>query len=1089
MKILKYFFAFIFITATLVNAQFGQNRVQYKEYDWRYIQTKHFDVYFSPEGETIAEFTAAAAENALASIQDYLNYQINSRIALIVYNSHNDFQETNTTDSYIGQGTGGFTEPFKNRVVFPFEGDYQKFRHVIHHELVHAVMRDKLYGGTVQNIIAKNISLQLPIWYHEGMAEFLSSGWETNSDMFIRDAIINEYLPDISRLGGYFAYRGGQSLFHYIEQTYGKEKIGEMLDKVQGLGNVDAGIKASIGLSIEDLNERWKKYLKREYWPGIAERQDPDEFAKRLTDNKETGGFYNTSPTLSPQGDKIVFISDRDIYLDVYLMNAFDGEIIDEIIESGRTNDFEELNVLYPSMTWAPDNKRIALSRKSGGFDRIYIYNIETEDGEEVPYAFDGIESIDWSSDGSKLAFTGSNASQSDIYIYNFDTGDLTNLTNDLFSDSDPRWTPDNKHIIFSSDRGEYLDSTMVPEDFFMYSHNFEQMDLYVKNTETGKTLRITDWPYSNEKNAVVAPDGSQILFVSDYNGIDNIYKINVPSDRSETDTTNTSDIKPFPVTNSLNGISQLSLSADGKKLAFTSLYNYGYNIFVLNNPFELEIEEDTIPFTNYMQRVWDEKDKKEERVAKTNVEYSRPKKENPWKNYIFDKNIVAVEPETEADTVKTEEKVKTGEERSKIFTGQYEKEAEKDSSAGDYSNVVFRPGSDIETKGGEEVSRDSIFTSTLDDDGNYLVHKYKINFSPDMIYANAGYSTYYGLLGTTVLSFSDMLGNHRLIGVTSMQVDLKNSDYGLAYYYMPKRINYGIEGFHTARFVYLLRDGYRELFRFRNYGGVLSMSYPLNRFYRLEGGVSLLNVSAENLDNVNESTENVNYIIPSVSFVHDNTLFGYTSPIEGTRYNITLFGNPGFTGKDQSFYSVTFDYRKYWRFLYDNGFVFRLSGGYSGGGNPQRFFLGGTENWINRTFRTGEIPLNDASDFAFLSPALPMRGFDYAERIGSHYSLMNLELRMPLIRALLTGPLPVLFQNIMGVAFIDAGAAWDKNEQLKLFDRTNSGTTQTKDLLLGTGYGFRMNFIFLWRFDIAWSYDFREFSGPKYYLSLGLDF
>ncbi len=72
-----------------------------------------------------------------------------------------------------------------------------------------------------------------------------------------------------------------------------------------------------------------------------------------------------------------------------------------------------------------------------------------------------------------------------------------------------------------------------------------------------------------------------------------------------------------------------------------------------------------------------------------------------------------------------------------------------------------------------------------LDKNGNYLVNKYKITFGPDLIYANAGYSTFYGLIGTTVLSFSDVLGDHRLVGVTGLQIDLKNSDYGLAYYYL----------------------------------------------------------------------------------------------------------------------------------------------------------------------------------------------------------------------------------------------------------------------------------------------------------------
>jgi len=250
MKLIKYISITLILSQTLF-AQFGQNKVQYKNYDWLYIQTKHFDIYFSEEGKTNAEFAAAAAEAALEDIQERINYQINNRISLIIYNSHNEFQETNTTDGYLGQGVGGFTEPFKNRVVFPFEGDYKKYRHVIHHELVHAVMRDMLYGGTIQNIVSRGITLQLPHWFHEGMAEYLSSNWETNSDMFIRNAIINDFLPDIQQLSGYFGYRGGQSVFKYIADKYGREKVGELLNKINDVGNFEEGLKQTLGLSIE----------------------------------------------------------------------------------------------------------------------------------------------------------------------------------------------------------------------------------------------------------------------------------------------------------------------------------------------------------------------------------------------------------------------------------------------------------------------------------------------------------------------------------------------------------------------------------------------------------------------------------------------------------------------------------------------------------------------------------------------------------------------------------------------------------------------------------------------------------------------
>ena len=175
--------------------EFGRNKVQYTRFHWSYIQTDHFDIYFSDGGQYLAEFAATAAESAYTSISKSFRYQLVNRVPIIVYNSHNDFQQTNVVNSYLEEGIGGVTELFKNRMVLPFEGDYKKFRHVIHHELVHAVINDMFYGGSIQSIIANNITLQLPIWFNEGLAEFEALRWDTDSDMFLRDATVHEYLP------------------------------------------------------------------------------------------------------------------------------------------------------------------------------------------------------------------------------------------------------------------------------------------------------------------------------------------------------------------------------------------------------------------------------------------------------------------------------------------------------------------------------------------------------------------------------------------------------------------------------------------------------------------------------------------------------------------------------------------------------------------------------------------------------------------------------------------------------------------------------------------------------------------------------
>ncbi|MEK6649574.1 MAG: biopolymer transporter Tol, partial [Bacteroidota bacterium] len=143
-------------------SSYGKNKVQYKDFEWEYIQSDHFDVYFAQDGYELAQFAAEAAEDAYRSIRTLMRYEIKDRIALILYNSHNEFQQTNVIGEYLEEGVGGVTELFKNRVVVPFEGGYQQFRHVIHHELVHAVINDMFYGGSIQALLSSRAPVTLP---------------------------------------------------------------------------------------------------------------------------------------------------------------------------------------------------------------------------------------------------------------------------------------------------------------------------------------------------------------------------------------------------------------------------------------------------------------------------------------------------------------------------------------------------------------------------------------------------------------------------------------------------------------------------------------------------------------------------------------------------------------------------------------------------------------------------------------------------------------------------------------------------------------------------------------------------------------
>lgn len=1044
-------------------SQFGQNKVQYKVFDWKYLQSQHFDIYFSQGGEYIAQFTAVAAESSLVSLENNIGYGIKNRVPIIVYNSHNEFQQTNAIDEYLSEGIGGVTELFKNRIVVPFEGDYEKFRHVIHHELLHAYMNDMYYGGSLQNIISQNISLQFPGWFSEGMAEYQSlGGMDKANDMFIRDAIIYDYLPALDYIDGYLSYRGGQSFFSWLADEYGKEKIGDMMIQIKALGDVDEGFKDVYNMDIEKLSEKWHKSLKQTYWPDINSRQELNDFALRLTDARKGDGFYNTAPSISPKGDKIVFISNRDDYFSVYIADVKSGKILKKLIGGNQTADFEELHLLTPGLCWSPNGKKVAISVKSGAKDAIYIIDVESGDEQVLPIEFDGIFSVDWNPVNNSLVLRGDNSKQSDIWIYNLTTKGLQRVTNDLFTDIDPKWSRDGKKIYFSSDRGNYTNLNDIPKDFDISSYDYKDKDLYVYDVDNATLTHFTDDKNANESSVVTSADGKKVLYVSDRNGIDNIWLRDLE----------TGDERP--ITNSIDPITLLSLSADGKRLAFTSLNKGGYDIFYLENPFEIDISMKELPNTVFVQKMIDERNKY------ANVKDSFKIKADSLLKTLSDTTGTDLQVSENSDSTNTQPVDST----KSLYGNDISLNLNPDKK----DTVNDSPSRRLKLK--EKDMTKFQLTDNQNPDGSYKVNNYKIKFSPDLIYSNANYSSFYGVQGIAQMAFSDVLGNHRIYVATSLVLDLKNSDYAFAYYYLPKRIDYGISAYHSARFLLIgTNNASSQLYRYRTFGGDLSISYPISRFNRIDGAVSYNHLSKENLDDPTEPTQKLDFVLPAISYVHDNTLFGYTAPIKGTRYNLTLMGTPKIGTNGVSFFSAIADYRTYFEIADDYNFVLRLNAGASVGKNPQRFYIGGTESWINYEIQNNVLPIEDIGDFAFSSPVMPLRGYNYNYRSGSKFALMNAEFRFPLFRYLILGILPFGFQNIQGVLFTDIGTVWSNNKTLQLFHKEN-GSLATKDLLIGMGVGTRLFFMYFpLKFDVAWEYNMQRFSKPKYYISIGADF
>ena len=262
---------------------YGKNIVQYNDFDWNYIQTQHFDIYTYSPGDDHADLVAKESEEAYQKLSQLLDWRLKNRVSIIIYNSHNDFQQTNVVKQYMQEGIGGVTELYKNRVVIPFDGSLIEFRDVLHHELLHAFINDCVYGGSLRKKITNSVQYNIPHWMNEGLAEYSANHWDANSDMWMRDIAVNsDQLLNINQLGGYLGYRGGQSVWKFITSKWGDEAVAEIIFQIKKNKNVNAGFKEAIGLDLKSLNEQWKQYLKETYWGEIGIRKNLNEFSRQL---------------------------------------------------------------------------------------------------------------------------------------------------------------------------------------------------------------------------------------------------------------------------------------------------------------------------------------------------------------------------------------------------------------------------------------------------------------------------------------------------------------------------------------------------------------------------------------------------------------------------------------------------------------------------------------------------------------------------------------------------------------------------------------------------------------------------------------
>jgi hypothetical protein len=1064
------------LDAQVYREEFGKNRIQYKYFNWQYLESNNFEIYYYDGGKDLASKTIEYLESDFSRVTETMGYFPYSKTRIFLYNSILDKQQSNVGIRGLDFTIGGQTNFIKAQVEVAFSGDYTSFKNDLIYGVSDMLVNEMLFGGNIAEMFQSAFSNPIPTWFTKGVAAYIAYGWDRQSDDIARDYVMNQESVKFNNLNEELSTILGQSIWNYIAQKYGQRSVSNILNLARIIRNEESSIGKTLGITYSQFTQEWRNYYAN--------------FNNSILENYQ---LASSDDIISSSKSKVKNISDLKFNREGTLLayssldnGRFDVRVInmqtrDELLlyKGGNKLLDQEFNDNYPLLSWV-DEFTIAIVAVVDGRNTITIKRVGSKGEQVLPIPnLTQIQSFEFKEGGKLAVMTGVINGVSDVYLYLVNRGSIRRVTNDSFDDRDVSFLPSSNIIVFSSNRSTdsvYVEGPKKLKDVNVNQFNLYTYDLDLVDSVFGKltnSLAIDAKPY--------ALDSETLFYVSDQQGINNLYKYQIRDSLSNQMSSYAMSLKDY------------SLDPINKRVAFITTQD-SKDVIVLK-----EIDGLQQAFTSVTPRRAFETSKILAELRRKRLLESNTK--DTVRANTLEQVTKSLQPKIDS--------LKSG----AIDTDNY---VFKNESKVDSKNYKFEKPTDSSPSTGRSFL--SIYQNRQAENKVRGPLDYENRFQTDNIVTTFVIDEIRSFSQLLEIQMTDYLENHRFHGGLLVPYNFKSGmDVFLEYEYLKERFD--------VRAKY-----YRKSIKREDRNTLMSQRYNLNRFeiglalpqssewrFELSPFVSqtkfidqnpllLLNTPANII-----AERTANFAGFRASIVYDDSFVAGINVHEGTRFKVTYETHYKLNADAVGFNNLEVDLRHYEKLTTGVYLAGRFFFGRYGGSAPKQYLLGGVDNWaFNKTISTGDEKdpllfqtLFDNSDILF-NQFTNLRGYDYNSFQGRNVLTFSAELRFPISQVLEGSDTQSAFvRNLQLIGFYDLGSAWQDLSPFK--ERNNLNTVEIQEdgspfsavinnfsnpWLQSVGGGMRtMFFGFYSRLDIAWP--IRDFiiQNPRFQLSIGYDF